>query len=304
MSTINPPKALLFDVFGTLVDWRTTVSYTLSHQAALALNSPSSPSLPPAVRLFASTISWPDFAQEWRDTYKSFTKAHSSPSTAKSQGKSAFKTVDQHNYDSLVRLLAEHNLTGLWDADQLYSISRIWHFLDPWVDTSPALHDLSKSFVLCTLSNANVALLRDLAHHADLPFSRILSAEHFGAYKPSPAVYNGAAEHLGLQSSQCALVAAHLGDLKAARECGFQTIYVERVDEEDWSVEQVGQARREGWVDMWIGLEDRRCSALAGLCEVRGRFLGAGSGYFNGGIGAGGGAGGRWEGMGPGFLAS
>ncbi|KAL8761256.1 MAG: hypothetical protein Q9184_002606 [Pyrenodesmia sp. 2 TL-2023] len=275
-------------VFGTLVDWRLTVSHTLAHQAALALNSASSTSVPPAVRLFASTISWPDFAQEWRDTYKTFTRANSSPS--KSTGKQAFKTVDQHHYDSLVRLLADHNLTGLWDPEQLHSISRIWHFLDPWNDSSPALHDLSKSFVLCTLSNGNVSLLRDLAAHADLPFSRILSSEHFGAYKPSPLVYNGAAEHLGLRADQCALVAAHLSDLKAARECGFQTIYVERMDEEDWSVEEVVQARREGWVDMWIGLEEQNLSPLGGLCELRGRFA-TGSGY----VGVGGG---RWEGMG------
>ncbi|KAI4167545.1 MAG: hypothetical protein LQ343_007116 [Gyalolechia ehrenbergii] len=278
MSTINPPKALLFDVFGTLVDWRTTVSYTLSTQAAVALNSSSSASLPPAVRLFASTISWPDFAQEWRDTYKIFTISHSSSHTSKS--KHALKSVDQHHYDSLVRLLADHNLTGLWSPDQLHSIARIWHFLDPWSDTSPALHDLSKSFVLCTLSNGNVSMLRDLAAHADLPFSRILSSEHFGAYKPSPLVYNGAAEHLGLRAEQCALVAAHLGDLKAAKECGYQTIYIERVDEEDWSVEEAMAARREGWIDMWIGLDDPRMS-LGGLAEVRGRFA-VGSGYVGG----------------------
>ncbi|KAL8733460.1 MAG: hypothetical protein Q9166_002086 [cf. Caloplaca sp. 2 TL-2023] len=273
MSTINPPKALLFNVFGTLVDWRTTVSHTLSTQAALALNSPSA-SIPPSVRLFASTVSWPDFAQEWRDTYKDFTSSQS-----KSQ-KHAFKTVDQHHHDSLVRLLAERNLTGLWAADQIHAIAQIWHFIDPWADTSPALHDLSKSFILCTLSNSNVALLRDLAAHADLPFTRTLSAEHFGAYKPSPLVYNGAAEHLGLGNEQCALVAAHLGDLKAARDCGYQTIYVERLDEEDWSTEEVMAARREGWVDMWIGLEDQRVS-LGGLAEVLGRFAG-GNGYVGG----------------------
>ncbi|CAO1597427.1 hypothetical protein XANCAGTX0491_001234 [Xanthoria calcicola] len=278
MSTINPPKALLFDVFGTLVDWRTTVTHTLSTQAAHALNSPSA-SVPTSVRLFASTISWPDFAQEWRDTYKAFTASQLSASSKKSQ-KHAFKTVDQHHHDSLVRLLADHNLTGLWSADQLHAIAQIWHFIDPWLDASPALHDLSKSFILCTLSNGNVALLRDLAAHADLPFSRTLSSEHFGAYKPSPLVYNGAAEHLGLRNDQCALVAAHLADLKAARDCGYQTIYVERVDEEDWGAEEVMAARREGWVDMWIGLEDQKVS-LGGLAEIRGRFA-VGNGYVGG----------------------
>ena len=117
-------------------------------------------------------------------------------------------------------------------------------------------------------------MLRDLAAHASLPFYRILSSEHFGAYKPSPVVYNGAAEHLGLRNEQCALVSAHLGDLKAARDCGLQTIYVERPDEEDWSTEEVGAARREGWVDMWIALEEGRGGLAGGLGEVRGRFLG------------------------------
>ncbi|KAL8870380.1 MAG: hypothetical protein Q9174_003563, partial [Haloplaca sp. 1 TL-2023] len=134
------------------------------------------------------------------------------------KSKHVFKTVDQHHHDSLIHLLDEHNLTGLWGSDKLVAIAQIWHFLDAWEDSSPALHDLAKSFNLCTLSNGNVSLLRDLAAHASLPFYRILSSEHFGAYKPSPLVYNGAAEHLGLRNEQCALVSAHLGDLKAARD--------------------------------------------------------------------------------------
>ncbi|KAL8798502.1 MAG: hypothetical protein Q9182_006609 [Xanthomendoza sp. 2 TL-2023] len=279
MSTINPPKALLFDVFGTLVDWRTTVTHTLSTQAALALNSPSA-SVPTSVRLFASTISWPDFAQQWHDTYKTFTSSQST--TSLSRSKHPFKTTDQHHHDSLLHLLHTHSLTGLWSADQLLAIAQIWHFIDPWPDTSAALHDLSKSFILCTLSNTNVSSLRDLAHHADLPFSRLLSSEHFGAYKPSPLVYNGAAEHLGLRNEQCALVSAQLGDLRAARACGFQTVYIERMDEEDWSVEEVREARREGWVDMWIEMEDVRGSAAGGLAEVRGRFKTGASGYVGG----------------------
>ncbi|KAL8800735.1 MAG: hypothetical protein Q9200_007153 [Gallowayella weberi] len=136
MSTINPPKALLFDVFGTLVDWRTTVTHTLSTQAALALNSPSA-SVPTSVRLFASTISWPDFAQQWHDTYKTFTSSQSSSSPSRS--KHPFKTADQHHHDSLLHLLHTHSLTGLCSLPlpksgtsstpgpiprQLYTISR------------------------------------------------------------------------------------------------------------------------------------------------------------------------------------
>lgn len=91
----------------------------------------------------------------------------------------------------------------------------------------------------------------------------MLSAEHFGAYKPSPKVYGGAAERFGLEPGECALVAAHLGDLKAAKACGFQTVYVERPKEETLDMEQ---AREEGYVDIWI---DAGCD---GFVELARRF--------------------------------
>lgn len=104
----------------------------------------------------------------------------------------------------------------------------------------------------CTLSNGNLSLLSDLRSFTDIPFSHLFSAELFGTYKPSPRVYRGAAEMLSLPPQQCAMVAAHLGDLKAARQNGLQTVYVERPGEEDWSAEEVARAREEGWVDLWI----------------------------------------------------
>ncbi|KAL8746064.1 MAG: hypothetical protein Q9190_001877 [Brigantiaea leucoxantha] len=297
MSTINPPKALFFDalfqIFGTVVDWRTTVSQTLSAQAAYSLNS-STASIPASVRLFAATISWPDFAQQWRDTYKDFTFAHSKPLSSNkgkrlssssgfhesfgngtNNGNGAFKNVDQHHYDSLVQLLADHHLSGLWTTTETRAISQIWHFLDPQPDSPPALHALGACYPIYTLSNGNVSLLRDLSLHADLPWTRILSSEHFGAYKPNPGVYLGAAEVLGLRPDQCAMVASHLGDLSAASRVGMQTVYVERLDEEDWNEDEVRGARAEGWVDMWIGAEER------GLLEVA-RRLGAGNGGWGG----------------------
>lgn len=104
----------------------------------------------------------------------------------------------------------------------------------------------------CTLSNGNLSLLTDLRAHSKIPFTHIFSAELFGTYKPSPKVYLGAAEKLQLPPDQCAMVAAHLNDLKAAKDNGLQTIYVERPGEEAWSKEQVERAMHEGWVDMWI----------------------------------------------------
>lgn len=99
-----------------------------------------------------------------------------------------------------------------------------------------------------------MTLLEDLAKHGGLPYKEILSAEDFGCYKPHRDVYLGAARKLGLEPGECALVAAHLGDLEAARGCGFQTIYIERKEEEAWKGERV-EASRE-WVDMWVGVDE------------------------------------------------
>jgi 2-haloacid dehalogenase len=103
-----------------------------------------------------------------------------------------------------------------------------------------------------TLSNGNTALLSDLKTHANLDFTHVLSAELFGSYKPSPKVYLGAVEKLGLQPHECAMVAAHLSDLRAAKDLGLQAIYVERPGEEDWAAEDVEKASSEGWVDLWV----------------------------------------------------
>jgi 2-haloacid dehalogenase len=108
----------------------------------------------------------------------------------------------------------------------------------------------------CTLSNGNLSLLADLRAFSKIPFTHIFSAEDFGSYKPAPAVYLGAAAKLELPPNQCAMVAAHLNDLKAAKQNGLQTIYVERTGEEDWSEDEVDKARQEGWVDLWVSGKD------------------------------------------------
>jgi 2-haloacid dehalogenase len=107
------------------------------------------------------------------------------------------------------------------------------------------------------LSNGNLSLLNDLKTHGSLDFTHVFSAEQFGTYKPSPKVYLGAAERLGLQPSECAVVAAHLSDLQAAKSHGLQTIYVERRMEDDWSTEEVEEARKEGWVDLWVPINEQ-----------------------------------------------
>lgn len=117
--------------------------------------------------------------------------------------------------------------------------------------------------VTSTLSNGNHSLLSDLAAHAKIPFTNIVSAEMFETYKPAPEVYKGAAKELGLSTDKCVMVAAHLNDLKAAKATGMQVAYVERASEEDWSRSDVERAHSEGWVDHWISLGEGRGGFLS-----------------------------------------
>ncbi|RMZ75096.1 hypothetical protein DV738_g5651, partial [Chaetothyriales sp. CBS 135597] len=223
MSTEQPPKALLTDVFGTVVDWRGTVVKYLTDSAKKALEAP-----PPAISYYYFTQSYdPD--------------------------KGPFKSVDEHHLDSLVDLVNEYKIHGLWTDEELKEISLIWHALDPWPDSEPGLKALSDKFITATLSNGNTTLLSDLAKHGRLTYTHLISAEDFKAYKPHPSVYLGAAEKLGLQPNQCAMVAAHLGDLEAARRCGYQTIYIDRPEEGDPDEARNKAARQ--WVDMWIDID-------------------------------------------------
>lgn len=99
------------------------------------------------------------------------------------------------------------------------------------------------------------SLLSDLRAYSGIPFTHVFSAEMFGTYKPSPKVYLGAVETLGVTPSECVMVAAHLADLKAAKENGLQTVYVERAGEEDWGDDEIEKARAAGWVDIWVDLQ-------------------------------------------------
>ena len=242
------PRALLFDIFGTCVDWRSTVTKALNDQAHTTLSSATA-SLAAYLRMRASSMTlddWGNFAQEWRDSYKQFTK-----SLAEDSGL-PWKTVDEHHLNSLKQLLVVWQLEGLWTSEEIQALGLIWHRLNPWPDSSLGIKELNKLFWTVTLSNGNLSLLNDLHVYAKIDFTHVFSAELFGSYKPSPKVYLGAVEKLGLKPSECAMVASHLSDLKAAKSNGLQAIYVERPSEEDWSDELVENARTEGWVDLWI----------------------------------------------------
>ncbi|KAF2151160.1 2-haloacid dehalogenase [Myriangium duriaei CBS 260.36] len=239
-------KGLTFDIFGTCVDWRSSVTKQLVAASRKAVDSsPSSPAKTKASHLIEQD--WANIAAEWRATYYKFTRELASNPHAK------FKTVDEHHHDALIDILATHGLEGLWDEAELQHLAFAWHRLDSWSDTNEGLKILGKHFATCTLSNGNVSLLKDMQQHSGMVFTHTFSGEMFGTYKPNPKVYLGAAEKLGVRPDQVVMVAAHIGDLKAAKSCGMQTIFVERPQEEFGDLEQ---AKREGYVDLWIGVSE------------------------------------------------
>lgn len=259
--TKNPPKAFLTDVFGTVVDWRSTVTRHLTECASVSLNDPAR-SLASTLRLTCGEVSWGDVAQAWRLSYYRFTR-HFNPD----EHGGRFVVIDDFFRTSLGELVDQYGLTGLWSEAEMDGIAKIWHELVPWPDSPAGIGSLSgNGFQVATLSNGSVRLLENLARFGELPYTAILSAENFGAYKPAPQVYLGAAEKLGLRPDQCAMVAAHLGDLAAAHQHGMKTIYIERRQEEEWDVAKVDQAKKDGWVDMWIPLHEQ------GFVEVARRF--------------------------------
>ncbi|KAJ9158072.1 Haloacid dehalogenase [Coniochaeta hoffmannii] len=247
-------RALTFDVFGTVVDWRSSIVDALTQAAERKLASPDFSTLPEHLqsRLRAVTEGnreWPAFAQDWRKSYGRFTRGFV-------PGETAWKDIDTHHRDSLVELLERYRLGGVFSADEIEELSKKWHFLTPWPDSAEGIRALGEVVVTATLSNGNRSLLNDLNEFGGLGFRKIISAEDFKAYKPSEKVYRGAVEALGLEPGEVAMVAAHLGDLKAAQGCGLRTVYVERNREEDWVVGSQEYEDAKGWVDVWVREEE------------------------------------------------
>ncbi|KAB8067732.1 HAD-like domain-containing protein [Aspergillus leporis] len=266
MSQDGFPSMIFFDVLGTIVEWRCCIANELNATARRALQDQVR-YLSADVRARVSdmtTSSWQEIAEEWHRSYMNFGDTYD---TSK-----PFVSVDEYNRISLENILIKWLLRGLFNEDDLKHLTLAWHRLDSYPDSVPGLSLLSTKFLTSTLSNGNVKLLEDLQEHNSLPFKHITSAEHFGAYKPSPEVYHGAARRFGFRNSQCCLVAAHLEDLHAAKKCGFQTIYLERDLEEAWDSRDIARAREEGFVDLWVGVGG------SGLIEVA-RYFGIESGF-------------------------
>ena len=201
---IGEINALIFDVFGTVVDYRSTImreGEQLAQQKGLA-------------------VDWDEFSYAWRSRYQPLlqrVERHELPWTK----------LDTLHRLALDEILAEFQVTGLTEDEKVH-LNRVWHRLQPWPDSVAGLTRLRQKFVLATLSNGNVSLLTNMAKYSSLPWDCILSAELVRAYKPNPAVYQMAIDLLDLPAQQIMLVAAHPYDLEAARAQGMRTALIPR----------------------------------------------------------------------------
>ena len=220
-------KALVFDVFGTVVDWRSGIA----REAAPFLARHGRPEADASA-----------FADAWRRLY--------SPAMEKVRsGGRAFTRLDVLHRENLESVLPEFGIDpSQVAASELDELNLAWHRLDPWPDSVAGLERLKKGFIIAPLSNGNIALLLNMAKRAGLPWDAILGAEAAQAYKPMPEAYLRTAEILAMQPANICLAAAHNGDLAAARRCGFRTAFVQRptehgpgqtmdlVPEENWDI--------------------------------------------------------------------
>ena len=200
-------KAVVFDVFGTVVDWRTSI---IREGRELGKRK-------------SINADWEAFADAWRGKYQ--------PSMEwVRKGERPWTKLDDLHKESLLELLQEFKIQGL-NEEEIDDLNRAWHRLDPWPDTVEGLTRLKRKYIIATLSNGNVALLTNMAKRAALPWDAVLGAEPARAYKPTPECYLRTADFLGLPTEQMMLCAAHNDDLVAARSHGYRTAFVRRAGE-------------------------------------------------------------------------
>jgi len=200
-------KALVFDVFGTVVDWHGSVAREMRDLAkakGLRLN---------AVK----------FAKAWRDGYR--------PAMDRvRRGEAPFEKIDAIHRAILDDVLSRFRITTLTEEEKAH-LNLVWHRLRPWPDTVRGLKRLKSKFIIATLSNGNTGLLVDMAKHAGLPWDCIFSSDTFKHFKPDPEMYLGAADMLGLEPEELMMVASHKHDLRAAAQCRLNTAFIKRPHE-------------------------------------------------------------------------
>lgn len=235
MTAVEDVRALTFDVFGTVVDWRTGIA-----EEGRAFG-----------RAKGIDADWLAFADAWRAKYQ--------PSMSRVRdGHVPWTNLDRLHRQSLEELLEEFGIGGLEEAEKDH-LNRAWHRLPPWTDTVEGLTRLKRKYVLATLSNGNVALLVNMAKNAGLPWDAVLGAEVARHYKPQSEAYLFTAELLGLAPEQCMMVAAHNDDLVMAASLGFRTAFVRRPTEygPDQKTDCEAEHDFDIIVESFIGLADR-----------------------------------------------
>lgn len=216
--TLSDVDALVFDVFGTVVDWRSGVirdGEKLGEAKGL-------------------DVDWAAFADAWREAYQ--------PSLARvRQGEISWRNLDSLHRESLDQLLDRFDVDELTD-EEMKHLNHVWHRLDPWPDAIPGLNQLRSNYLIAPLSNGHMRLLTNMAKRAGIPWDLILSAELSRHYKPDEEAYLTAVDLLNLQPEEVMMVAAHERDLDASREAGLQTAYVYRPVE--WGPERAEDAEK------------------------------------------------------------
>jgi 2-haloacid dehalogenase len=208
--TLQRVRALVFDVFGTVVDWRSGVARAAA---------------PFLARHGAGRIDPAAFADAWRRRYEPAMEEIRS-------GQRPFVRLDVLHRENLEAILPEFGIQpARVQAAELDELNLAWHRLDPWPDVVPRLTRLKARYIIAPLSNGNVILMLDMAKRAGLPWDAILGAELAQAYKPSPEAYLRTLDILAMRPEEVCMVAAHNGDLAAARACGLRTAFVPRPTE-------------------------------------------------------------------------
>jgi 2-haloacid dehalogenase len=197
-------KVLAFDVFGTVVDWRSSV---IAEGEQLGKTK-------------GLQIDWAAFADAWRSIYRPYMDRVGN-------GQLPWTKLDDLHRMMLDETLKKFGITNLTE-DEKQHFNRVWHRLKPWPDSAPGLERLKSRFVVSTLSNGNISLLTNMAKHAGLPWDCILSAENVKRYKPDPSVYLLAPQLFDLDPEQVMMVAAHEHDLQSAQKHGLRTAFVHR----------------------------------------------------------------------------
>jgi len=200
-------RALVFDVFGTVVDWRSSIIRELEAFG----------------RAKGISADWTRLADEWRGGY------HPAMDRVR-KGELPWTVLDDLHRMTLETLLRQHGVEGLADGDKDH-LTKAWHRLEPWPDAVEGLTRLKRRYIIGTLSNGNVALLLNMAKHSKLPWDNIFSAELVHHYKPDPETYRSVPTLLRIDPAQTMLVAAHNNDLVAAQRQGLKTGFVARPTE-------------------------------------------------------------------------